>query len=473
MEDSDTDYNWSSAYSDTDTSNIISDTNSECISDTNSEYSYYDPFTLDDIGEDDYIEIINDIYDLIHECFQNNLIQLSTPTFYSNICKYVTDILYTEWEDADICEEEHYDEILELVEGVMETYSILCGIPQRSIPYTINTLDKLDQSEINILSEQIDYLKSLPQPEQRTPEWYEFRNGLITASNLWKVFGSQSQINSLIYEKCKSITLGPSEVRITNVNSPMHWGVKYEPVTVMLYENMYQTKIGEFGCIQHPTIPCIGASPDGINIDPSSDRFGRMLEIKNIVNREITGIPKEDYWIQTQIQMETCDLDKCDFVETRILEYPTEKAFYEDTNQSHKGIILHFIKRDMDTNDDPIYKYMPIDNELNYNSIHEWITNAKISASTEGLVLFTTIYWYVDQFSCVLIERNQEWFMKAAPKIKEVWDIIIQERTTGYEHRAAKKRIPKVFVETNDISGVHTIQNIPDTKKICLIKLDF
>ena len=34
------------------------------------------------------------------------------------------------------------------------------------------------------------------------------------------------------------------------------------------------------------------ASPDGINDDESSPLYGRMLEIKNIVNRDITGIPK-------------------------------------------------------------------------------------------------------------------------------------------------------------------------------------
>ena len=50
-----------------------------------------------------------------------------------------------------------------------------------------------------------------------------------------------------------------------------------------------------------------------------------MLEIKNIVNREITGIPKNEYWIQTQIQMETCDLSFCDFVETRIKEFSNEE----------------------------------------------------------------------------------------------------------------------------------------------------
>ena len=93
-------------------------------------------------------------------------------------------------------------------------------------------------------------------------------------------------------------------------------------VEVLLYEDMYDTKVGDYGCIKHRTYSFLGASPDGIN-DVLSDngqgngkgngkgngRYGRMLEIKNIVNREIDGIPKKEYWIQMQLQMETCDLD--------------------------------------------------------------------------------------------------------------------------------------------------------------------
>ena len=136
------------------------------------------------------------------------------------------------------------------------------------MPYTLNTICSLSSYEIDRLSKQIAQLQTIPQPEQRTTEWYEFRNGLITASNLWKVFGSQSQVNSLIYEKCKSVEPNALEFKTNSTTSPMHWGVKYEPITVMIYEAMYQTKICEFGCIQHPEYSFIGASPDGINIDP-------------------------------------------------------------------------------------------------------------------------------------------------------------------------------------------------------------
>ena len=96
---------------------------------------------------------------------------------------------------------------------------------------------------------------------------------------------------------------------MVNTNTTLHWGQKYEPVSILLYETMYDTQIEDFGCIQHPLHTFLGASPDGINVDSSSERYGRMLEIKNIVNREINGIPKKEYWIQMQQQMEQGHID--------------------------------------------------------------------------------------------------------------------------------------------------------------------
>ena len=57
-----------------------------------------------------------------------------------------------------------------------------------------------------IIDKQIAYLKSKPQPIQRTKEWYEFRQNLITASNAYKAFENQSSKNQLIYEKCQPLT---------------------------------------------------------------------------------------------------------------------------------------------------------------------------------------------------------------------------------------------------------------------------
>lgn len=456
---------------------IINDSDSSSESDSES-VTYSRHINL---SEDEICDIIIDIYELFDEYIESNVIELSSPTFYDQMFKFVTEILLEEWIDADLCDEDHYSDIQDFVKDIYTLYVDFSRIPPRSKPRS-ETAIVVNTYPLSSIREQIHKLQQIPQPAQRTPEWHAFRNGLISASNAWKVFGSEAMQNSIIYEKCKSNDETNSENtlgRWCNVNSPMHWGVKYEPVSVMLYEKLTSAKIGEFGCIQHPKYPFIGASPDGINIDETSAHYGRMLEIKNIVNREITGIPKLEYWIQTQLQMETCDLDECDFFETRFIEYPDETAFYEDDREDlHRGVILYFTKHG-DVNATPIYRYLPLSVNLDHQTIAEWINNTKHEIQreyeTDHITHNSTIYWYLDEYSCVLVERNRPWFAAALPKIREIWGIIERERKTGYEHRAAKKResaIHKILVSIEESSTSYIVNNMPLSNSICIVKLD-
>ncbi len=309
---------------------------------------------------------------------------------------------------------------------------------------------KKTTEEIDLIREKINWASNVIQPVQRTPEWYTMRYNLITASNIWKAMGSDANKNSIIYEKCRPLVLSDTEK--VNVLSATHWGVRYEPVTVMLYEKLFKTKIGEFGCIQHPSYPFIGASPDGINIDPESPKYGTMLEIKNIVNREIDGNPKLEYWIQTQIQMEVCNLEDCDFVETQFKEYEdcNEDLFYS-ARDSHlwNGVILYFIERGF-ASERPHYVYMPMNIELEKECVNQWINEQK-ELLTKDYVLYRRIYWYCEVFSCVNIRRNREWFSAVLPEVESVWRIIEHERIHGYEHRKPKSRT-KAEINT-DIGG--------------------
>ena len=48
----------------------------------------------------------------------------------------------------------------------------------------------------------VEKINNKLQPEQRTNEWYIFRYNLITASNAFKIFGSDAKRNEIICEKC-------------------------------------------------------------------------------------------------------------------------------------------------------------------------------------------------------------------------------------------------------------------------------
>ena len=240
----------------------------------------------------------------------------------------------------------------------------------------------------------------------------------------------------MIYEKCKPLTF--IESNYFNTESSLHWGNKYETVSIMIYEEMYSTNISQLGCITHTNIKYLGASPDGINIDETNSRYGRLIEIKNIVNREINGIPSETYWVQMQIQMEVCDLDECDFFETRIKEYEKKEDFLlDDMDDSiKKGIILYFVSK-TEIGSKPFYVYMPLN--IKKNKRDEWIQlNQKDLC--QSYCLYSVLYWYLDEVSCIYIPRNKDWFQALLPKIDETWNIIEKERIFGYEHRMPKQR---------------------------------
>jgi len=424
------------------------------------------PGVFENFTDNDYIEFETALHELMYEIFTDNPLYFSCENFYKNIINELTEYFYEKWSDAQVCNESDYEDIQEYIEQIFDNFfEIYDDIPNRSLPNDTEVMMDVEKTKKQIL-----YLKTILQPEQRTEEWYKYRYNLLTASSIWKIFSSVSQQNSFIIEKCKVYEI--SEKTNWFSGGSLQWGVTYEPVSIQIYEKMFVTKVGDFGCIQHPKYPYIGASPDGINISPYSDRFGRMLEIKNIVNREINGIPKEEYWIQMQIQMETCDLDYCDFFETRFKEYENEKDYYEDEEIEYKGVILCFIERNM-PNSKPTYKYSPLN--LSKKDVNTWIENTKLELK-ENLILYTTNYWYLAEFSCVLVKRNRLWFETAQPKISEFWDIIQRERSNGeWENRISLKKrenMEKIVGSQSNTESeyVNTFSKI--SKNVCLIKLD-
>lgn len=316
------------------------------------------------------------------------------------------------------------------------------------------------QKDFNLLTTKINALSEIPQPSQRSEQWYDFRHNLITASNAFKMFGTNAVQNSLILEKCQPVKRFSGQ---TSLDSPLHHGQKYETMSVLYYEHVYQTTVSEFGCIQHSKYSFLGASPDGINTDSKSPKFGRMLEIKNVVSREITGIPKEAYWIQMQLQMETCDLDETDFLETKFTEYACAEDFFADgdsfvltSDGKHKGIMLQFqqvkLCNEKDDDTDGVhqlqlftnYSYKPflVDS---YEAYEKWkeIEIGKKTQQHGQIYELKVLYWKLETISCVLVKRNRQWFMSNIDYMKHFWNIIVEERTTGYQHRLPKPRIKK------------------------------
>lgn len=330
------------------------------------------------------------------------------------------------------------DYIYELIEDALDIYNSTKHPHLEQIEDIVTNQYYTKTTSIEYYTKIIEYLRTRPQPPQRTDAWYKFRHNLITASNAYKAFESQSSINQLIYEKCQPLkTAETDSFSYVNVKSPFHWGQKYEPVSVLLYEEIFKTKIEDFGCIQHDKYYFIGASPDGINVDPSSPLYGRMLEIKNVVSREITGIPKNEYATQMQLQMEVCNLDECDFLETKFVEFGSESEFYADVSDKTKakGVIVYFVR-----DSKPFYVYKPL-NIVSRDDIEHW--EQEMMDKYRDLVWIQNIYWQLEVLSCILVKRDKLWFESHVGQLEKVWKIIEEERVTGFSHRAPNKRLVK------------------------------
>ena len=437
---------------------------------------------FESLSINDILEIENMTFELIGEFLNNEIHNMASPKFHDHLKNDIIIIIEQQLLELGIYTKSNYEELEYYLFNLCDNFfNTMSNIPPRSYPNSITSQEK----DIQNITEKIAVLKNVIQPKQKSEEWYKVRNELLTASNIWKIFASEAQQNSLIYEKCLTTNSNNRFSSGINVNSTLHWGNKYEPLSAMIYEEAFETKIEEFGCIIHPKYPFIGASPDGIITDPNSIRFGRMIEIKNIVNRDITGIPKEEYWIQMQIQMETCDLEECDFIETRFKEYVNREAIYE--NDGTRGIILYFVHKEINhnnyMNDDgnrmnsqekntPHYVYLIFDeNHQEKEEIDQWIQEKK-EELRDNFSLYETQYWYLDEISVVTVKRNREWFQSVVPRIENTWKIIEKERVEGFEHRNSKKRINKMEVTNDENSTNKIIHNMQSNTNICLIKLD-
>jgi hypothetical protein len=166
-----------------------------------------------------------------------------------------------------------------------------------------------------------------------------------------------------------------------------------------------------------------------------------MLEIKNVVSREINGIPKMEYWVQMQIQMEVCNLNECDFLETKFLEYFGVEDYKEDYDanvysNTHCGFIMQFSIN----NEDVHYEYPPFNlHDVESDAYSIW-TELMLEKNKDYSYV-RNIYWKLETISCVLVLRNKLWFKHIQPYIETFWNALISEKNDGsYVNRLNNKR---------------------------------
>jgi len=274
------------------------------------------------------------------------------------------------------------------------------------------------------LREQVDYLKTLPNPPQRSKEWFLLRINKITASMLAPLLkiGRYGSRRDVIGEKAGCLESSFSG------NMYTHWGTDFEEEATKLYEKLFNTKITEFSLIEHPKYSFLGASPDGIADD------GTMLEIKCPPKRAITGIVPDYYDCQMQLQMEVCDLEVCDFLECLFVKYASEKEFLLDDNFS--------VEINGFGNNDKYFERVHCnganDEFVDPKTGHSIFKGTRVKSQYEidqdmcqGVDeedIHKTVYWKLERVSCVHVARDREWFNLVLPELEKAWGEIEKYR---------------------------------------------
>lgn len=250
----------------------------------------------------------------------------------------------------------------------------------------------------------LEELRKLPKMEQRSEEWYKARNGMITASDFAQAlghgkFGTQKQF---VEKKC-----GYEPDTFNSNNPALKWGIMFEQVATDAYAMKNDMTVYEFGLLQHPKIPWVGASPDGIT------ETGVMLEIKCPWKRRITGEVPEQYYYQMQGQLDVCDLDECDYLECEFLQYEDGKAFnnHFHDNGNPKGIILAA---------DGKFVYSPMNLCADLEGLNAWLGSHSDLNPTHQV-----IYWQLNTYSVVRVYRDKAFIKEKYEDLDVIWRKIV------------------------------------------------
>jgi len=420
---------------------------------------------MDDLNTE-FFQIELSYFDGIEEEYTQKLTSL-TPDDYEAICSFIYDEIYDEclqilYKDDFTKQWKHLTEIA--LDEYMDALSIDFSLDESNaiLDYVLDVLETTIQARSNnkqlnsdktIIKEILANIDEINEnlPQQRTQQWYEMRHNMISASTLWKTLFSDASKKHLIEEKAKPLPQCANN-NCNGFDTPLEWGQRFEPVAQMYYQDKYKTTIKEYGCIPHPDYTFIGASPDGINVDPESPLYGRMLEIKCIVNREITGIPKKEYWVQMQLQMECCNLDECDFLECRFKTYDNNDAYNKDTTPDKtKGVICCFYDNERQKFQ---YEYKPFHITDEDNWIEQTMDKVQQNPNKTWI---KQVYWYLDEVSCVYVRRNKDWFNSIFSYIELCWKSVEKKRK---EYTTSnKKKDDNIIVQKLD-ENVNATKNI-------------
>jgi hypothetical protein len=298
----------------------------------------------------------------------------------------------------------------------------------------------------------IEILRSRPQIEQRTDDWYLDALGLLSASQFSSILKSSRTRGQIVLQKaiCTPIDAGNRRtVVLTEDLNPFTWGIRFEPVVKQVYQDLTKTTVIDLGRLKHQTDPRIAASPDGLVIEGPDHRLGRFVEFKAPVTRKILQKIPEDYRMQMQIQMEVGSVEECDYLEVKFQSlYPKLTPDPISANAAYKGVIAiigdeegHLLR----------YEYSPLQKDT-------WQPTLQ---GTEQIL--ELIPWWTSDWFLKTVPRSREWFASVQSAIEAFWLDVKKAKEGTFVLPPSSRKIKDPICQITDESDIQDKQQtIPE-----------
>ncbi len=293
-----------------------------------------------------------------------------------------------------------------------------------------------------------------PQTAQKTAAWHAESRDMLSGHEFGGVtVGGPAEYNKAVEKKCgRALTVedGDEEIESQTVYltpadgtlSPFKWGWRYEPVARDLFERCFAGgKVFDgLGRLKHPSLPRLGASPDGLIMD--GPRAGRLVELKCPISRELNGSVPVKYWVQMQLQAEVCNVAAVEYFEVALGTSPTMCAAMRESKLPWIGKIFVVAACPESPTSDYKYVYSPLFAADAPDACEAW-------AAPEGVIVLETAYWWVKDYHTTSVLRNQRWWSAIGqPAYEKFWEDVDAARTAGtYKPRA-------LFVDDDDADYV-------------------
>lgn len=143
-----------------------------------------------------------------------------------------------------------------------------------------------------------------------------------------------------------------------------------------------------------------------------------------------------------QLQMDVCDLDECDFLELKLVEYDEDLDYKADVtpgqpdylrpNGMEKGMLIQVLYKPPDK-EEKVESLVAV--QRTWPQLCDWKEEhiKRVEADPERELQLVGL-WGLETYCCQRVARDRSWFLERYPKMLHFWQQVCYYRAVGIEY---------------------------------------